>query len=107
MRSSISIPLRGIGSHSILNESGSLHYESSRALAPSQSLFLHVAVTPYYDHLYSTPTLILISSIPELEMFFSSIPPTSTLYLDLGGKNLRRHGTISLVTILISPERVI
>ena len=53
----------------------------------------------------STPTL--ISSVLELENFLSSIPPSSTIYLDLEGNNLSRHGTISLVTILIYPQKVV
>jgi len=53
----------------------------------------------------STPTL--ISSVPELEAFLSDIPSSSTLYLDLEGNNLCRHGTISIVTILIYPQRVV
>ena len=52
-----------------------------------------------------TPTL--ISSVPELEAFLSSIPPSSTLYLDLEGNSLSRYGTISLITILIHPQRVV
>jgi len=55
----------------------------------------------------STPTPTLVSSVPELESFLSSIPPVCTLYLDLEGKNLSRHGTISLITVLINPERVV
>jgi exonuclease 3'-5' domain-containing protein 1 len=51
-----------------------------------------------------TPTL--ISSVPELEAFLSSIPPSSTLYLDLEGNCLSRHGTISLIAVLIYPQRV-
>jgi exonuclease 3'-5' domain-containing protein 1 len=53
----------------------------------------------------STPTL--ISSVPELEAFLSSIPPSSTLYLDLEGNCLSRHGTISLIAVLIYPQRVV
>ncbi len=53
----------------------------------------------------STPTL--ISSLPKLEAFLSSIPASSTIYLDLEGNCLSRHGTISLVTILIHPQRVV
>jgi exonuclease 3'-5' domain-containing protein 1 len=52
-----------------------------------------------------TPTL--ISSMAELEAFLSTIPPSSTLYLDLKGSSLGRHGTISLITILIHPQRVV
>ena len=37
----------------------------------------------------------------------SSIPPSSTLYLVLEGNCLSRHGTISLITILIYPQRVV
>ncbi len=53
----------------------------------------------------STPTL--ISSVPKLEAFLTSIPPSSTIYLDLEGNCLSRHGTISLVTVLIHPQRVV
>jgi exonuclease 3'-5' domain-containing protein 1 len=53
----------------------------------------------------STPTL--VSSVPELEAFLSSIPPSSTLYLDFEGNSLSRHGTISLITILIHLQRVV
>jgi exonuclease 3'-5' domain-containing protein 1 len=49
----------------------------------------------------------LISSLPELKIFLSSIPPTTTLYLDLEGNSLSRHGTISLITLLVHPTRVI
>ena len=52
-----------------------------------------------------TPTL--ISSVPELEAFLSSIPPSSTIYLDLEGNCLNRHGTISLIAVLIYPQRLV
>jgi exonuclease 3'-5' domain-containing protein 1 len=48
----------------------------------------------------------LISSVPDLKAFLSSIPPSSTLYLDLEGTRLSRHGTISLITVLIHPQKV-
>jgi len=47
------------------------------------------------------------SSVPEPRGFLSSIPPSSTLYLDLEGNSLSRHGTISIITILIHPQRVV
>lgn len=53
----------------------------------------------------SNPTL--ISSVPELKAFLSSIPPSCTLYLDLEGNNLSRHGTISLITILLHPQKTV
>ncbi|KAK6863652.1 hypothetical protein PG995_000180 [Apiospora arundinis] len=46
----------------------------------------------------------LISSVTDLEVFISSIPKSSTLYLDLEGHCLGRHGTISLMTILFHPQ---
>jgi exonuclease 3'-5' domain-containing protein 1 len=55
----------------------------------------------------SALTATLISAVAELEAFLSSIPPSSTLYLDLEGNCLSRHGTISLITILIYPQRVV
>ncbi|KAH6972997.1 ribonuclease H-like domain-containing protein [Ilyonectria sp. MPI-CAGE-AT-0026] len=54
-----------------------------------------------------TAATTLISSTAELEAFISSIPPSSTLYLDLEGNCLCRHGTISLITILLHPQGVV
>ncbi|KAL3599829.1 hypothetical protein FPOAC2_04057 [Fusarium poae] len=54
-----------------------------------------------------TPSPTLISSLPDLLVFISSIPPSGTLYLDLEGKSLSRNGTLSLITVLIHPTRVI
>lgn len=48
-----------------------------------------------------------ISSVAELEVFISSIPPSSTLYLDLEGYNLSRKGSIAIITILIHPQMVV
>jgi exonuclease 3'-5' domain-containing protein 1 len=53
----------------------------------------------------SNPTL--ISSVPEFEAFLSSITPSSTLYLDLEGNCLSRSGTISIITVLIHPQRIV
>jgi exonuclease 3'-5' domain-containing protein 1 len=53
----------------------------------------------------STPTI--ISSVPELEAFLSSIPASSTLYLDFEGNNLSRHGTTSLITVLVHPQEMV
>lgn len=55
----------------------------------------------------STSTPSLISAVPELEGFLSSFPPSGTLYLDLEGNSLSRYGTISLITILIHPQKVV
>ncbi|KAH8742804.1 ribonuclease H-like domain-containing protein [Diaporthe sp. PMI_573] len=55
----------------------------------------------------STSAATLISTTAELKAYVSSIPPSSTLYLDLEGKSLCRHGTISLMTILPHPEGVL
>jgi len=49
----------------------------------------------------------LIASVPELVAFLSSIPTSSTLYLDLEGKNLSRNGTITIITILIHPQNTV
>ncbi|KAK3296638.1 ribonuclease H-like domain-containing protein [Chaetomium fimeti] len=51
----------------------------------------------------SSPTL--ISSLPDIQAFLSSIPPSSTFYLDLEGKSLSRNGTLSLLTVLVHPAR--
>ncbi|KAK0623994.1 ribonuclease H-like domain-containing protein [Immersiella caudata] len=47
----------------------------------------------------------VISTVAALEAFLSTITPTSALYLDLEGTNLCRHGNISLITILIHPQK--
>ena len=46
----------------------------------------------------------VISTVAALETFLSTITLTSTVFLDLEGNNLSRHGTLSLLTILIHPE---
>ncbi|KAK3947812.1 hypothetical protein QBC32DRAFT_223364, partial [Pseudoneurospora amorphoporcata] len=40
-------------------------------------------------------------------VFLSSIPPSSTFYLDLEGKSLTRNGTLSLLTVLVLPTQAI
>ncbi|KAK4222895.1 ribonuclease H-like domain-containing protein, partial [Podospora fimiseda] len=37
----------------------------------------------------------------------TSIPPSTALYIDLEGHKLSRNGTISLITILLHPEKII
>jgi len=48
----------------------------------------------------------LISFFSDLRVFLSSIPQSSTLYLDLEGTNLSRNGTLTILTILVYPSRV-
>ncbi len=58
------------------------------------------------ENMSTSPSIpALISSVPELVGFLSSIPSSSTLYLDLEGRNLSRTGTISIITILIHPQK--
>lgn len=52
------------------------------------------------------PSSGLISSLAELKAFLSSITQDSTLYVDLEGNKLGRHGTITLITILVHPQKV-
>lgn len=52
----------------------------------------------------STPVHTVISTTTSLRDFLSVISPLSTLYLDLEGYNLCRHGTLSIITILIHPQ---
>jgi exonuclease 3'-5' domain-containing protein 1 len=47
----------------------------------------------------------LVSSTADLVSFLNSIAPSSSLYLDLEGKNLSRNGTLSLVAVLVYPTR--
>lgn len=46
----------------------------------------------------------IISTVPELKAFISLITPSCTLYLDFEGYNLSRHGTLSLITVLVHPH---
>ncbi|ROV89869.1 hypothetical protein VPNG_10255 [Cytospora leucostoma] len=48
----------------------------------------------------------LVSSLTELRALLSSIPQNGTLYVDLEGNNLGRHGTITLISILVHPLKV-
>ncbi|QPC74615.1 hypothetical protein HYE68_005367 [Fusarium pseudograminearum] len=56
----------------------------------------------------ATPAMspILISTLPDLLSFISSISQSSTLYLDLEGNNLSRNGNLTIITVLIHPTRV-
>lgn len=46
----------------------------------------------------------VVSSTKALKAFLSSVTKRSTLYLDLEGENLSRHGTLTLITILVKPQ---
>ncbi|KAE9961965.1 hypothetical protein BLS_001072 [Venturia inaequalis] len=51
---------------------------------------------------------VLISTIPKLKDFVSTISASSTLYVDLEGKSLGRYrGTICIISILVYPEQVV
>lgn len=71
------------------------------------SLGFTTAIAAITNMAASTSTPTVISSSAALEAFVSSIPPSSTLYLDLEGNSLCRHGTISLITILLHPQGVV
>ncbi|OIW32663.1 hypothetical protein CONLIGDRAFT_699551 [Coniochaeta ligniaria NRRL 30616] len=46
----------------------------------------------------------VISTFAALASFLSSIDSYTTLYVDLEGQNLSRHGTLTLVTILVRSQ---
>ncbi|KAF5655415.1 3' 5' exonuclease [Fusarium sp. NRRL 25303] len=48
----------------------------------------------------------VISLLTDLNDFIDSIPSDATPYLDLEGKNLSRNGTITIITILVYPTKV-
>lgn len=54
-----------------------------------------------------TPNSSIISTSTKLRTFLSSIRPDSTICLDLEGKDLSRHGTLTIATILIHPQNVV
>jgi len=58
-----------------------------------------------HDHICVYPDSHLFCA--ETRGFSFLLPPSSTIYLDLEGNCLSRHGTISLVTVLIHPQRVV
>ncbi|TID13635.1 3 -5 exonuclease [Venturia nashicola] len=47
----------------------------------------------------------LVTTAQELKEFLSTISASNTLYLDLEGKSLGRHGTICIISILVYPEQ--
>lgn len=49
----------------------------------------------------------VISTLMDLRLFLSSIDSSSTLYVDLEGQNLCRHGTLTLITILVHPQNTV
>lgn len=53
------------------------------------------------------PSPTIISAAADLSAFLSSIPPASTLYLDLEGNRLSRHGSLSIISILIHPKGIV
>lgn len=55
----------------------------------------------------SAPRSSVISTTAQLKAFLSFIKPSSTIYLDLEGRDLGRHGTLTLATFLIEPENVL
>ena len=55
----------------------------------------------------AVPAPTLLSSVPDLQAFLAAIPSSCTLDLDLEGKNLCRHGTIAVITVLVHPQGVI
>jgi exonuclease 3'-5' domain-containing protein 1 len=59
------------------------------------------------DATSSSSVAALVSSLPDLQAFLTSIPPsgTCTLCLDLEGRNLGRDGTLLLMTVLVHPSR--
>jgi exonuclease 3'-5' domain-containing protein 1 len=44
--------------------------------------------------------IVFVDTLESLAEFLSAVGPDDTLYLDLEGKNLCRHGTLDLVTVL-------
>lgn len=50
---------------------------------------------------------VVIEDIHKLQAFLSTIRTSDTLYLDFEGFNLSRHGTISVITILVHPSNEI
>ena len=55
----------------------------------------------------SASTDTLFSTTSPLTTFLCSIPDPSTLYIDLEGNNLCRHGTLCLITIPVHPQGLI
>jgi len=49
----------------------------------------------------------VVSTTVDLAHFLESLHPSSTLYLDLEGKDLSRHGTLTIITILVHPQNTV
>jgi exonuclease 3'-5' domain-containing protein 1 len=52
----------------------------------------------------SIPDWTLIDSILKLRTFLSTILTSDLIYLDIEGLNLGRHGTVSILTIMVHPS---
>ena len=50
------------------------------------------------------PPAVIISTLTILQSFLTEITPGTTLYIDLEGANLSRHGTITLLTAHLQPQ---
>jgi exonuclease 3'-5' domain-containing protein 1 len=50
------------------------------------------------------PQSALIGNVPELRKFLSALSKSSAIYLDIEGLNLSRHGTVSIISILLHPS---
>jgi len=85
--------------HFFSHPSASVTAHGHSMMRPTPFLRTHPPASPHNQH-----TRLACS---KLEAFRSSIPPSNTIYLDLEGNCLSRHWTISLVTILIRPQRVV
>ena len=49
----------------------------------------------------------VVSTIDDLMGFLASIRHSSVLYMDLEGKELSRHGTLTIITILVQPQNTV
>lgn len=56
-------------------------------------------------NLMASVTPILVDTPDTLDTFLNNLPPAGTLYMDLEGNRLSRHGTLDIMTILPQPER--
>lgn len=52
----------------------------------------------------------MIDTVPALKTFLDGLPLSNAqpnLFIDLEGDNLSRHGTLSLITVLVEPRHTV
>lgn len=78
--------------------------------SPLALLLAQPQISQHRSTIYTNMEAEMIDTAAGLESFLNDLPLDSTrpsLFIDLEGNNLSRHGTLSLITILVEPRHTI